>query len=193
MNWTETAFPTELLREIFSYLTRSQLSRVCLVNRHISSASRPFLYTSIDLRSDDKDISFTLRLLSTDLVLGSSIQSVRLQTVPQPHLMNRTWINPDIFKNWTRLESLRLVGCPFRGASMRQFQDVLRENCGLLAEIAFQPNADMEIAGIIGVQWGGQSSKQRLPRLSTGFSNWPLFQLKQNLHFSLLFCWRLHP
>lgn len=193
MNRTKSALAVEVLQEIFSYLTRSELTRVCLVNHSILSASRTFLYRSIDLSSDDTYISWTLNLLSVDWDLGSKIQSARLQTVPRPHLMNETWINPNIFENWTGLKTLRLVGCPFLGASMHQFRDVLRENCRLLAEIAFQPNADMEIAGIMGVQWGGQSSKQRLSRLSTRFSYRPLSQLSQNLHCSRLYCRILHP
>src|SRR6266545_7448833 len=86
MNRAESAFPTELLEEIFSYLTRSELTRACRVNRRICSASRTLLYSSIDLNSGDTYASCTLRLLSTDEALGSRIQSARLETVPQPHL-----------------------------------------------------------------------------------------------------------
>lgn len=152
--------PNEVLEIIFRYLTPAELSNVCVANHRIMNIARLLLYNSIKLSSDNRSLGDTLRLLSRERELGSTVRSALLRTIPHHQSMHQPWIQPSIFRNWKNLKSLKLIGYPYSNdVDRRSFQAFLVQNCTLLAQITFIPNADLEIAGIRDFQWGIQNSE----------------------------------
>jgi len=154
--------PAEVLEQIFNDLSQRDLGNIAVVDRDMLIFARPLLYRSIALSSNRPCVQDTLALLASNRALAERVRSAVITTViQQPQGFAEagapSWINPNIFQNLTRIESLLFIGFPFtRDIDILTFRKT-GVHCNRLANIVFEPNAGMEFAGM-NTMWDDTSS-----------------------------------
>jgi hypothetical protein len=135
--------PSELFIAIFSLLPPRDLPSVVRLSKALRGIGRSLLYKSVDLRSDDIHIQFTVLLLQRDPELSQNIKRATLTTVTTQQSSTTPWIPADFLNGWNNLRSLTMIGVPFRTINDQEtFRSNLMHSCTSLAHFAFRPGAD---------------------------------------------------
>ena len=153
--------PTEVLENVFSYVSRHQLTHVVRVCKSFALSGRLLLYRDVELCSDDPHIDATLQLLRGERTLGVKVIRASLTTRrPLGGVRDAPWIEPTFMVHWTRLRILELRGFPFDSPSdVKHFLSTLRTSCKRLQEFTFRPvsgslpSQGFELKGLEKVSW----------------------------------------
>ncbi|KDR70740.1 hypothetical protein GALMADRAFT_882531 [Galerina marginata CBS 339.88] len=156
-----TSLATEILENVFSYLSRRDLTSMARVCWLFARCSRLLLYQSVEFCSADPHVGHTLRLLRGNYVMGVKILSVIVTTRrPAVGEGSQPWIVPDFFACCTRLQSLELRGFPFSSPrDIQLFTSTLRHSCPMLENFSYQPQfgslpgEGFELYKLKGVKW----------------------------------------
>ena len=135
--------PSELFIAIFSLLPPRDLPSIVRLSKALLGIGQSLLYKSIDLRSDDIHIQFTVLLLQRDSELSQNIKRATLTTVPTQQSSTTPWIPADFLNGWNNLRSLTMIGVPFRTINDQEtFRGNLMHSCTSLTHFAYRPGAD---------------------------------------------------
>ena len=162
--------PPEILIAIFSLLPPRDLPSVIRLAKNFLGIGQSLLYQSVDLRSDDPHIQYTVLLLQQDSELRKNIKHATL-TTRQSHTPQ--WIPANFLDGWNSLRSLKVIGVPFRTQEDQQnFRGTLMRSCTSLANFVYEPGVDafpgpnFEISGLERLSWKTQKdSKWRIHTL----------------------------
>ncbi|KDR70747.1 hypothetical protein GALMADRAFT_159850 [Galerina marginata CBS 339.88] len=162
---------TEMLENVFSYLSRRDLTSVTRVCGSFAFCGRLLLYRSVEFCSADPHIGLTLKLLRENCKMGVKILSAILTTHrPAVGEGSRPWIEPDFLVHWKRLHSLELRGFPFSSPhDVQLFTSTLRRSCPKLEHFTFQPqfgflpSEGFELSKLKAVKWKSELATIDMP------------------------------
>ena len=160
--------PTEMFIAIFSLLPPRDLPSVIRLSKALKDIGRSLLYKTVDLRSYDVHIQFTILLLQRKPELSKNIKRATL-TTRQSSTGTTPWIPADFLNGWDNLRSLTMIGIPFRTIDDQEiFRSTLMQSCTSLTHFGYQPangadsfrGPDFEISGLKRLYWQAEKASK---------------------------------